>query len=154
MTQIEDMLEAFVMHYGMKYTTGQRAELVGKYQWLGLAYKNAVYDEVVASHPASLRSLPDIAAIEKAMNRAGRPETYEQGQKQIEYGKVATIDQARSAVAEVKSMTGVGNEEEVRRVGVRIAKGDATKEEQHWYWCMTENGGVWKKPEEGELCCM
>ncbi len=149
MTQILDLLGAFMVHYGgLKYTEGQHAELCSRYRWMKEAYKNAIYDAVISSHPSALRSLPDVAVIEKAMQAAGRPETYETGQRQIEFGEVVSIGQVQEEVKKVKAMTGVANEQEVRRVGVKIAHGEATADERHWYWCMTENNGQWVKPED------
>lgn len=147
MTEIQDLLGAFTMHYGgPRYTVAQHEELCSRYRWMKETYKNAIYDAVISAHPTSLRSLPDVAVIEKAMREAGRPETYETGQQQIEFGEVASIDQVQTEVKKIKAMTGVGNKEEVKRVGVRIAHGEATKDEKHWYWCMTENGGKWVNP--------
>ena len=135
MTQILDLLGAFMVHYGgLKYTEGQHAELCSRYRWMKEAYKNAIYDAVISSHPSALRSLPDVAVIEKAMQAAGRPETYETGQRQIEFGEAVSIGQRMIYT--------------VRCVGVKIAHGEATADERHWYWCMTENNGQWVKPED------
>lgn len=151
MTQIADMLEAFKQHYGgVKYTPGQYAELVKKYSWIQCAYKNALYEAVIASHPASLRSLPDVAVIEKAMLTLGRPETFAPPQIEAPVDAedrsevVAKITAAVMHYAEpIPEMADAG-EAERQRIRVRVAKGRATEPERFWIRCIDDYGGDWR----------
>jgi len=156
MTQIEDMLKAFSMHYGgLKYTAGQYTELVAKYHWLKREYKNAVYSAVIASHPAALRSLPDVAVIEKVMIGLGRPETF--APPQIEASPdaedrsevIAKITAAVMHHAEPLPEMADAGETERQRIRVRVAKGQATECEAFWIRCIDDYAGDWRAAVAG-----
>ena len=152
MTQIADMLQAFSMHYGgLRYTAGQYAELMGKYSWIERVYKNALYDEVIASHPASLRSLPDVAVIEKAMLSLGRPEIFAPPQIEAPIDAedrsevIAKITAAvMHHVEPIPEMADSG-EAERQRIRVRVLKGQATECEAFWIRCIDDYGGDWRR---------
>lgn len=78
---IEDLLKSFQAHYSTedrqaRYTKVQWNEMVRRYSWIQPGYATVLYDEIVTSHPMSLRSLPDIAVIAEAMRSLDRPEVY------------------------------------------------------------------------------
>jgi hypothetical protein len=78
---IDDLIKAWELHYStqdreLRYTKVQRNELGRKYAWIQRGYANVLYDQVVTTHPMSLRSLPDMAVITEAMKALDRPEVY------------------------------------------------------------------------------
>lgn len=84
-----DLIQAFEAHYSTnewraQYTQHQRVELADAYSWISQRYKRALYDEVVRTHPMSLRSLPDMAVLKAAERALDRPETYAEPVPQIE----------------------------------------------------------------------
>lgn len=145
MTEIQDLLDAFQMHYaGLKYTAGQRKELTERYSWIRPAYKVAVYEAVVTTHPAALRSLPDMAVIESAMRGLNRPESYEPPQPLLEDMTEAVHDSVRDAINAKAKRDGELNHEERNRVRQRVLRGQATEYERFWIRAIDEHGGDWR----------
>ena len=150
MRPIDSLLDAFEVHYSdesrpMKYTPKNRKELVTRYMGISAAYMLAVYDEVTSTHQASLRSLPDTAVLEAAMNRLGRQETYN-APKQIEEQREVNEDLVRHLVA---AAVDHGNENERERVRRRVAKGEARVEERWWLHVTDDLGGKWRAMPAG-----
>lgn len=148
MTEIADLLDAFQIHYGgLKYSPAQRAELESKYRWFKRGYKNAVYDEVVESHPMSFRSLPDMAVITKAMNNLSPPQVYEEPHSvpRIEYNP-----EVQEKINEMVRQRGEhGNNEERNRIRTKVMKGEATKYEKWWIHVIDDLGCNWAPMPEG-----
>ena len=157
MRPIEDMLNAFEMHYaGITYTPGQRAELLTKYSWVRSGYKIAVYDAVTRIHEARFRTLPDTAAIERAMTSLERPEVYDKSAEQLALPEPGSVDRSEDVSHITAVLTGHAdaqrkpeeqqeiNHFERERIRVRVLKGNATPAEAFWIRCIDEYGGDWK----------
>ena len=75
-----DMLRAFEIYYStdreLKYNVAMGAEIADRYSWITPEYRTVLYEMVVSLHPASLRSLPDVAVLKEAEAKLDRPEVY------------------------------------------------------------------------------
>lgn len=161
----EDLLRAFEQYYSgsdytLEYTETQQAVLMKHYGWMSETFKLVVYDEVLSQHGSQFRSLPDIAAIEKAIHGLDRPETYEVPVPLLEAPMdvdnnpkdrdvwLDFLARIGSELGKRADNSGEMNHEERERVRYRIAHNDATLYERHWVWCV-ENNGVYVPPEKG-----
>lgn len=154
MKPIDDMLNAFEMHYaGARYTDGQRAELQTRYGWIRNGYKVAIYDAVTRILESSLRSLPDTAIIERAIASLDDPAVYEPQLQQLALPETGAVDRSKEIELITKALIGRGklevnekevNHEERKRIRVKVLRGDATDDERFWISCIDDYGGDWK----------
>lgn len=142
------MLDALEEYYDKKYNERMRKNVKEAIGHPPKKYLLALYKEITYAYTARYGKLPDVAVVAKAMGGMDSPASFRDVPKEIE-GPVEIITQAAIKAQELKVKSGIGNREEVDRVGVRIAKGNASDWEKHWYHCMTENGGKWINPAEG-----
>jgi len=148
-----DLFKAFEIHYSdenqRKYSVSQLQELTDKYAWISQEYSAALYDEVVSTHPAALRSLPDMAVLHKAEKALDRPEVYEKPKPMIEDKTGPTFDEVENMLARKRERDGEPNHFERERIRHRVAKGDATRAEGWWIHIIDHEKGVWKPmPDE------
>jgi hypothetical protein len=147
---VEKFLHALEDYYGVKYSKVQFSAILSNLGRPPKAYLMEMYKVVINSISSQYGKVPDLAAMRKVQAAMDPPETFIEPQSLLPHpDAVAIITKAAEEAYEVKIKSGVANEEEVRRVGVKLAEGGGTKWEQHWYHCMTENDGVWKHPKDG-----
>lgn len=150
MKPIEELIEAFQQHYSsrettLRYTAMQHAELCKKYGWFSSRYADVVYDEVVSTHPMSLRSLPDIALISTAVSHLDEPAVYHGPVNQIEDHSAETHELVDECLANRAKEEGEPNHEEREKIRKKVALGRATKEEVFWITCIDKYNGNWAR---------
>lgn len=156
-SEAEKFLEQLQEYYN---APGQKPLMYGKVQAGAIlaalrtrpkAYLLDLYNQVINEHSVQYRTLPDLAIIRRAMNSLGDSEAYIDRTHTLPEPEEmqATLGEVQAAALKVKGMTGVGCPDEVRRVGSKVERGDATKYEKHWHWCMTECAGKWTAPAQG-----
>lgn len=148
MKPIDDLMDAFEVYYStaqtpVKYTTAQRVKIHNEFVWIKQRYAAELRDEVIRSHPSSLRSLPDVAVITDATRRLNPPESYEPPPKQIEDMTPVTM----AEIERIREETGNGNPEERAQVRRKAARGEATLYELWWLECIDSGKGYKAMPE-------
>lgn len=150
MKQIDDLLDAFQNYYSteqlrLTYNKVQRGAIVAAFSSIGSRFKEVLYDEVIAIHPSSLRSLPDMAVLRKVANKLGNPSAYEEKKavRQIEDSRDYKwlLDNYVKAIEEAA----IRERERVRRKGK-----DMGLHEAWWLHCMDEHGQYRPMPENFE----
>lgn len=155
MKPIDDMLDAFEMHYAfeMRYTDGQREELQTRYGWIRNGYKIAIYDAVTRILETSLRTLPDTAIIERAIATLDDPAVYEPQLQQLSLPEAGAVDRSKEIKLIIEALTGRGElkteKEEInlverQRIRDKAGRGHATNAESLWISCIDDYGGDWR----------
>lgn len=144
MNKTIEFLEALQDYYGLKYTKVQIGAMASNIGNPNKAYLLELYKVIINSYSGQYGKLPDLATIRRLQESMDPPETFLEPVPMLPSPIIA---EAMVKAQEMKMKDGVANWDEVHRVGARLAMGNGSKWEKHWYWCMTENKGVWKKPE-------
>jgi hypothetical protein len=143
MKPIDDLLKAFEVYYStdkpLVYGAAQRIAIHNAYVWIGPEYRIALYDEVLRTHPASLRSLPDMAVISTATKQLNPPESYEPPKPLIEDMTGPTFDEVKASEEARAKRDGEANHYERQRIRDKVAKGTATVYEAWWIHCIDDN---------------
>lgn len=149
MKQVDDLLDAFEAYYSttqrINYNKVQRGAIVAAFSSIGRRFKEVLYDEVIAVHPSSLRSLPDLAVLRQVANKLGNPAAYE------EKKQVRQIEDTRDYKWLLEN-----HEEAIRQASLR-ERGRVRKKgksmglhEAWWLHCMDEYGQYRPMPENFE----
>ncbi len=163
MKPIDDMLNAFVIHYGgeIQYTEAQCVELTARYHWIRSGYAAVLYDGVIRIHLASLRSLPDVAVIEKAIGGLDEPRIYDAPpvlpppEKGAEDRRADVARVVAETAGKMKPDLITGSEDEMNhfereKIRVRAMKGRATDAELFWLKVIDEFGENWQAAHAAE----
>ena len=153
MRQIDDLLSAFEAYYTtsqqpLRYTKMAREMISRKFGWIGQGFKGVLFDAVTSVHPTSLRSLPDIAVIQKAVAGFDNPQIYEAPKNlpQIEDKTEVVIDQVQSEIRKLAAHQGTRDPEGVQRIQDKARRGDASNDQLWWLKIQLDGGNTagWK----------
>ena len=154
MRPVDDLLSAFEAYYTtgqqpMRYTKVARSLIASKFAWLGEGFKNVLFDAVTSVHPTSLRSLPDIAVLQKAAAGFDNPQIYEKPQNvpQIEDRSEEVFDQVEAEMQRMTEQQGSRDPEGVQQMRDKARRGDASNDQLWWLKVQLEGGNTagWKK---------